>query len=94
MENQHYVGIDISKRTLDWAIFDGQKIVFCASTENSALGIKSALSQMREIPGFIPQKSIFCMEHTARRPQEYTMLTCWNLCTSLAFSSGWRIVCR
>lgn len=64
MENQHYVGIDISKKTLDWAVFEGQKIVFCASTENSASGIKSALTQMREIPGFVPQKSIFCMEHT------------------------------
>lgn len=64
MENQHYVGIDISKKTLDWAMFDGQKIVFFVSTENSAPGIKSALTQMREVPGFVPQKSIFCMEHT------------------------------
>lgn len=64
MGNQHYVGIDISKKTLDWAMFDGQKIVFFVSTENSAPGIKSALTQMREVPGFVPQKSIFCMEHT------------------------------
>lgn len=67
MENQHYVGIDISKKTLDWARFDGQKILCCVSTENSATGIRSALSQMGEIPGYIPQKTIFCMEYTARR---------------------------
>ncbi len=64
MENQHYVGIDISKKTLDWAVFDGQRIVFCVSAENSATGIRSALSQMGKILGFIPQKTIFCMEHT------------------------------
>ena len=67
MEIQHYVGIDISKKTLDWATFDGQKTVFCVSTDNSATGIKSALSRMREMPGFILRKAIFCMEHTARR---------------------------
>lgn len=64
MDIKHYVGIDIAKKTLDWAVFDGQRIVFSTSTENSATGIRSALSQMGEIPGFTPLRTIFCMEHT------------------------------
>jgi len=64
MDNQYYVGIDISKGTLDWAVFDGRSIVFCTSTDNSAPGIKSALNQIRGIPGLLPQQTVFCMEHT------------------------------
>lgn len=64
MDNQHYVGIDISKKTLDWAVFDSHNIVFCTSTENSIPGIKSALNQMREIPGLLQEQTVFCMEHT------------------------------
>ena len=74
MDIQHYVGIDIAKSTLDWAVHNGKGIVFQTNTPNSIAGIKTALRLLKTLPAWQAQQTVFCMEHTARRPQASTML--------------------
>jgi len=69
MDIRYYIGIDrgrpaVSKATLDWAVFDGKTIVLQTQLPNSEAGIKTAAKLIKALPGFIPQASIVCMEHT------------------------------
>jgi hypothetical protein len=34
MDIRYYIGIDVSKATLDWAVFDGQTIVLQTQSPN------------------------------------------------------------
>ena len=43
MDIHHYVGIDISKATLDYAVFDGKTLVLQMTAPNTITGIKTAL---------------------------------------------------
>jgi transposase len=64
MDIRYYVGIDIAKATLDWAVYDGKKVVLQTSTPNSIIGIKIALRLLKSLPDWKPAEAIFCMEHT------------------------------
>ncbi|WP_461126904.1 IS110 family transposase [Spirosoma aerophilum] len=57
-------GIDIAKATLDWAVYDGKKIVLQTTTSNTIASIKTALRLLKALPRWTPQRAIFCMEHT------------------------------
>lgn len=65
MDIRYYIGIDISKATLDWSVYDGKKVILQTSTPNSVLGIKTALRLLKALPDWKPTDAIFCMEHTA-----------------------------
>ncbi|QJD79663.1 IS110 family RNA-guided transposase [Spirosoma rhododendri] len=64
MDIHYFVGIDIAKATLDWAIYTGKKIVLQTSTPNSVTGIKTALRLLKALPDWNPKQAVFCMEHT------------------------------
>ncbi|MFD2572242.1 IS110 family transposase [Spirosoma soli] len=64
MDIRFYIGIDISKATLDWAVFDGKTIALQAQSDNSEAGIKAMLKLIKALPGFTIAHSICCMEHT------------------------------
>lgn len=64
MDTHYFIGIDIAKITLDWAVYDGKKMVLQTSTVNSVAGIKTALRLIKTLPQWNPQQAIFCMEHT------------------------------
>lgn len=64
MDIRYFVGIDIAKATLDWAVYDGKKIVLQTSTSNSVAGIKTALRLLKTLLDWKPEQTIFCMEHT------------------------------
>ena len=64
MDIRYYIGIDVSKATLDWAVFDGQAIVLQTQSPNSETGIKAALKLLKALPAFTPQTSVSCCEHT------------------------------
>lgn len=49
---------------LDWAVYDGKKVILQTSTPNSIVGIKTALRLLKTLPDWKPAESIFCMEHT------------------------------
>ena len=58
------MGIDIAKAILDWAVYDGKKMVFQTNTPNTVVGIKSALRLLKNLPQWNALEAIFCMEHT------------------------------
>jgi len=60
---QFTVGIDVSKLTLDWAVYDGQKIIFNFNGQNNNEGIKAFLKLLKK-HNIDADKCLFCMEHT------------------------------
>ena len=64
MDIRYFIGIDIAKATLDWAVYDGKKIVLKISTPNTIAGIKTALRLLKTLPVWNSQQVVFCMEHT------------------------------
>lgn len=64
MEIHYYIGVDVSKATLDWAVFDGKTIVLQTQSANSPTGIKSVVKLLKALPDFAPQTSVCCLEHT------------------------------
>lgn len=64
MDIRYFIGVDISKATLDWAVFDGKTIVLQTQSENSEKGIKAAIKLVRALPAFKVGDSVCCMEHT------------------------------
>jgi transposase len=71
MNIRYFVGIYISKSTLDWAVYDGKKMVLQTNSTNSIAGIKSALRLIKTLPDWTPLQAVFCMEHTARAAPRY-----------------------
>lgn len=64
MELKHYVGIDVSKATLDFAICAEGNIILQLQCENNKKGIVKAVKQFRQLDGFAMTTSVFCMEYT------------------------------
>jgi transposase len=64
MDIHYFIGVDIAKATLDWAVFDGKTIVFQSQSANSEAGIKAILKLIKVLPGFKVNESVCCMEHT------------------------------
>lgn len=64
MDFFHYVGIDIAKATLDWAVYSQQGSLLHIHTPNTMAGIKKALRQLKTLPGWDMTHVVFCMEHT------------------------------
>lgn len=60
----YYIGVDVSKATLDWPVFDGEAIILQTQSPNSESGIKAALKLIKVLPGFSAESSICCLEHT------------------------------
>ena len=65
MDFCYFVGIDIAKDTLDWALYTQQHgIRLSTHTGNTLKGIKEALTQLKVLPGWNSAQAVFCMEHT------------------------------
>jgi transposase len=64
MDIQYFIGVDIAKSTLDWAVFNGKTIVFQTHSANLVAGIKTVLRLLKALPGWNTKQVVFCMEHT------------------------------
>lgn len=63
--NYHYfIGIDISKNTLDVAVYKGNKFLFHVQVSNDPEGLKDVFKQFKQLPDFSLTEVVFCMEHT------------------------------
>ena len=60
----YFIGVDVSKATLDWAIFDGKITVFQTQSDNSPAAIRATVKLMKALPGFTVTESVCCLEHT------------------------------
>lgn len=65
MKYKYYVGIDVSKLTLDFSVVSAGKVVFFIQTENTNEGFEKFLIEFsKEYPFDELQELLFCMEHT------------------------------
>jgi transposase len=66
MNYTHYIGIDVSKNTLDFAVLQGKEIMFQLQVTNDVTGIKDFMKQLKAAVTlkFKLNEAVFCMEHT------------------------------
>lgn len=64
MEFAFFIGIDISKDELDFAVRKGSELLFHKEVANRQKSISQFLSELSKVPGFNFDRAIFCMEHT------------------------------
>ena len=64
MDIHHYIGIDVSKNTLDWAVYANKQIIWQTQSENSPTAIRAVVKKLQVLPQFSLSASICCMEHT------------------------------
>lgn len=64
MEFEFYIGIDVSKNELDFAVRQGKQLLFHKEVINQPEAINIFIKELCQQPGFKLNKAIFCMEHT------------------------------
>lgn len=61
--NEHYLGVDVSKKTLDIYALKGQEKLFYLRVSNDKKGFKVIAKECKK-HGIIPQKTLLCLENT------------------------------
>ena len=64
MEFTFFIGTDVSKSELDFAVMQGKQLLFHREIENKAKPITAFIKELLRLPGFDLKKAVFCMEHT------------------------------
>lgn len=64
MEFTYYIGCDVSKNELDFAIYKGNAFVFHREIENNSKAIGLFFKELKQLPNFELSQAIVCMEHT------------------------------
>ena len=64
MALHYFIGIDVSKETLDFTLLHGADKLFHLQVNNSAAGIKSFVKQLKSQYKVSLQECLFCLEHT------------------------------
>lgn len=60
----YYIGIDVSKNTLDFAVMKGKVFLFHKVLPNTQENIKEFINEIKQLSSFALTKALFCMEHT------------------------------
>ena len=64
MEFEFFIGIDVSKNELDFAVQHSGRFLFHREIANEQLAINAFIKELCKLPGFSLNKAVFCMEHT------------------------------
>jgi transposase len=64
MNYHFFIGIDVSKNTLDFTLLAGKEKQFQLQTSNDLAGIRQFWKQLKEQTAFVLEQAVFCMEHT------------------------------
>lgn len=64
MEFTYFIGTDVSKNELDFAVMHGKELLFHRQIANVPDAIKAFVRELRGLPGFSMESTVFCMEHT------------------------------
>jgi transposase len=64
MEFEFFIGIDVSKNELDFAVQRGNCFLFHREIANEPLAITAFIKELGKLPGFKSGNAVFCMEHT------------------------------
>ena len=60
----YFIGIDVSKVQLDYAVMRDKNLLFHREAKNDPADIAAFIAELKTLPGFTISKSIFCMEQT------------------------------
>ncbi|OKS88173.1 transposase [Mucilaginibacter polytrichastri] len=60
----YFIGIDVSRNELDFAIHYGQTFIFHKEIANELTAIKNVIEEIKKQPKFMMSKAVFCMENT------------------------------
>ncbi|WPU98368.1 transposase [Mucilaginibacter sp. cycad4] len=60
----YFIGIDISKNKLDYAVYLEKKFISHTVTANEKAAILEFVGRLKEAPSFKMSKAVFCMENT------------------------------
>jgi transposase len=64
MKKTYFIGCDVSKHNLDFAVMDGRILLFHKQITNSTQAIRIFVKELIKLSGFSWQEAVFCMEHT------------------------------
>ena len=64
MEFTYFIGCDVSKNELDFAVMQGRTLLFHKEINNTLVAISSFVKDLKKLPEFDFSKAVFCMEHT------------------------------
>ncbi|MCR8556906.1 IS110 family transposase [Mucilaginibacter sp. BJC16-A38] len=64
MEFDFFIGTDVSKGELDFAVMQGEIFLFHREISNQPDAIKGFVKELIKLPGFDLTRAVFCMEHT------------------------------
>ncbi len=64
MEFTFFIGIDISRDELDFAVRKGSGLLFHREIMNSPKSIAAFFAELSKVEGFNFDRAVFCMEHT------------------------------
>lgn len=64
MEFIYFIGADVSKNELDFAVMRGKQLLFHKEIVNSPHAIRDFVKDLAKIEGLDLKKAVFCMEHT------------------------------
>jgi transposase len=64
MEFTYFIGTDVSKNELDFAVMQGKTLLFHREIPNEQEAIHAFVKELLRLPGFELGKTVFCMEHT------------------------------
>ena len=64
MNYHFFIGIDVSKNTLDFILLTKSEKQFHLQTSNDLQGIRLFWKQLKEQDSFVLDQAIFCLEHT------------------------------
>lgn len=59
-----FIGIDVSKSTLDFTALKDNQVLFHLQSSNDLAGIRGFWKQLKSQTGFRLEHALFCMEHT------------------------------
>ena len=64
MEFTYFIGTDVSKNELDFAVMQGKTLLFHKEIENRPEKIHAFVQELKKLPRFDLKTAVFCMEHT------------------------------
>jgi transposase len=64
MEFTYFIGTDVSKNELDFAVMQGKALLFHKEIQNTPTSIKTCIKELIKLPGFDLNNAVFCLEHT------------------------------
>jgi transposase len=64
MQFSYFIGCDVSKNELDFAVMEGKQLLFHKEISNTPEKIKNFIKEICKLPKFNLNEAVFCMEHT------------------------------